>query len=44
MVFLRINLERFINWWNLNIEDSFKWDVEKSLKEYLTILKEKEKR
>ncbi|MGQ9507622.1 MAG: hypothetical protein ACUVTB_07215 [Candidatus Bathycorpusculaceae bacterium] len=45
IIFIRISLERFINWWNLNIgESSFKWNVEKTLQEYLALLKEKENR
>jgi hypothetical protein len=43
MIFLRISLERFINWWNLNVgESSFKWNVEETMQEYLAMLKEKE--
>ncbi|MEM3696752.1 MAG: hypothetical protein QXQ94_04510 [Candidatus Bathyarchaeia archaeon] len=45
IIFIRISLERFINWWNLNVgESSFKWDVEKTLQEYVALLKEKEKK
>ena len=44
IIFIRISLERFINWWNLNVgENSFKWDVEKTVQEYLAMLKKKEK-
>jgi hypothetical protein len=44
IIFVRISLERFINWWNLNAgEGSFKWNVEKSMQEYLAMLKKKEK-
>jgi len=44
IIFVRINLERFINWWNLNVgESSFKWNVEKAMQEYLAMLKKKEK-
>jgi len=43
IVFIRISLERFINWWNLNIgESSFKWNVEETMQEYLTMLNKKE--
>jgi len=44
IIFVRISLERFINWWNLNVgESSFKWNVEKAMQEYLAMLKKKEK-
>jgi hypothetical protein len=43
IVFIRISLERFINWWNLNVgESSFKWNVEETMQEYLAILNKKE--
>ncbi|MGB9756376.1 MAG: hypothetical protein ACPLVJ_01150 [Candidatus Bathyarchaeales archaeon] len=43
IIFIRISLERFLNWWNLNVgEGSLEWNVEKSVQEYLAILKEKE--
>ncbi|MGB9740993.1 hypothetical protein C0195_01175 [Candidatus Bathyarchaeota archaeon] len=42
LVCVRISLERFINWWNLNVGNNFKWDVEQSMQEYLTLLKKKE--
>jgi hypothetical protein len=43
IVFVRISLERFINWWNLNVgESSFKWNVEETMQEYLAILNKKE--
>jgi len=45
LIFIRISLERFINWWNLMLgESGFKWDVEKTMQEYLALLKEKEKK
>ena len=44
LVFARISLERFINWWNLVAgETGHAWDVEKSMQEYLVLLKEREK-
>jgi hypothetical protein len=43
IVFVRISLERFINWWNLNVgESSFKWNVEETMQEYLAMLNKKE--
>jgi hypothetical protein len=43
IVFVRISLERFINWWDLNVgESSFKWNVEETMQEYLAILNKKE--
>jgi hypothetical protein len=45
IIFVRISLERFINWWNLNVgEGSFKWNVEETIQEYLAMLKRKEKK
>jgi hypothetical protein len=44
LIFVRISLERFINWWNLNVGSNFKWDVEQSMQEYLTLLKKREKK
>jgi hypothetical protein len=44
LVFLRVSLERFINWWNSAVDDSFEWNVDKSMPEYLELLKKKEKR
>jgi len=42
ILFLRISLERFINWWNANVAHSgFEWNVEKSAKEYLDFLEKK---
>ena len=42
LVFARISLERFINWWNMVAgETGYAWNVEKSLQEYLVLLKEK---
>lgn len=41
-LFLKISLRRFINWWNATFgESNFEWNIEKTLDEYLTILKEK---
>lgn len=43
LVFMRISLERFINWWNLVVgETGHAWNVEKSLQEYLVLLRERE--
>jgi hypothetical protein len=45
LVFLRISLERFINWWNLTLgEHRRKWDVEKTVQEYLVLLEKKKKK
>ncbi|MEM3759938.1 MAG: hypothetical protein QXZ02_02355 [Candidatus Bathyarchaeia archaeon] len=45
IIFIRISLERFINWWNLNVrESSFEWNIKETLQEYLAMLKEKEKK
>lgn len=40
IIFLRITLERFINWWNATIaHQGFEWNVEKLAKEYSDLLK-----
>lgn len=43
IIFIRISIERFINWWNLNVgESSFEWNVEETMQEYLAMLNKKE--
>jgi hypothetical protein len=45
IIFIRISLERFINWWNLTVgERSREWNVEEIMQEYLALLKKKEKK
>jgi len=45
LIFIRISLERFINFWNLIISKSdLKWEIEKIMQEYIALLKKKEKR
>jgi hypothetical protein len=39
IIFVRISLERFINWWNASIDTSFKWNVERMTQEYVDSLK-----
>ena len=40
IIFLRITLERFINWWNATFtHQGFEWNVEKLAKEYSDLLK-----
>jgi hypothetical protein len=40
IVFLRITLERFINWWNAIVaQQDFRWNVEKFIEDYLEFLK-----
>jgi len=40
MIFTKITLNRFIDWWNTVSRNSgFVWDVDKTLKEYVTLLK-----
>ena len=41
LIFVRISLERFINWWNASIDTSFKWNVERMAQEYIDSLKPK---
>jgi hypothetical protein len=39
VLFVKITLKRFINWWNANFGESrFEWNVEKALDEYLSML------
>jgi hypothetical protein len=43
IMFVRINLRRFITWWNsVCAEFGFKWNMEKSMQEYLAAIKQKE--
>ena len=45
IVFIRINLERFLNWWDSAFGESrFEWDVEKTMQEYITLLEKKEEK
>ena len=45
VVFIRVSLKRFINFWNFRIASSqFTWDFDESVREYLTLLKKKEAR
>lgn len=45
MIFLRISLERFLNWWDSTFGESrFEWNVEKSMEEYISLLKKKEEK
>jgi len=41
LIFVRISLERFINWWNGSIDTGFKWNVERMAQEYIDSLKPK---
>jgi hypothetical protein len=42
--FVRIMLERDINWWRATFAKPFKWDVEKATKEYISLLKKQRSR
>ena len=45
IIFIRINLERFLNWWDSTFGKSrFEWDAEKIVQEYLSLLKKKEEK
>lgn len=45
LVFLRVGLERFINFWNLNfVRSSLEWNVKEKAKEYVNLLKKQRKR
>lgn len=42
VLFVKISLKRFINWWNSTFgKAGFEWDVEKTLNEYIKLMKEK---
>ena len=44
LVFLKIGLERFINFWNLNfVRSHLEWDVTEKAKEYVNLLKKQKK-
>lgn len=45
LIFIKIILERFINWWNSVFGKSrFEWNVEKAVQEYVSLLKKKEEK
>jgi len=45
LVFARISLERFINWWNNEATSgSFRWNIEERMQEYLAMVKKEEKK
>ena len=39
MLFLKVSLKRFINWWNATFGEPFKWDIERAVEEYVNLLK-----
>jgi hypothetical protein len=41
LVFIRISLERFINWWDATVNDSLEWNIDKTMPEYMKLLKKK---
>jgi hypothetical protein len=45
LIFVRISLQRFINWWNSEVaSQGFKWNLEEKMQEYLAMLKKKEEK
>jgi sensor histidine kinase YesM len=44
LVFLRVSMERFINWWNSIVDNSFEWNIERTMPEYLDLLKKREEK
>ncbi|MEM1551159.1 MAG: hypothetical protein QXH03_00625 [Candidatus Bathyarchaeia archaeon] len=45
ILFVKISLKRFINWWNATFgEPGFKWDIERSMKEYLDLLRRRKQK
>ena len=44
VLFVKVTLKRFINWWNANFGESrFEWNIKKALDEYLSMLGRNEK-
>jgi len=43
VMFLRISLERFLNYWNGTVKDSQEWNIDKTMPEYLELLKKRNK-
>jgi cellulose synthase/poly-beta-1,6-N-acetylglucosamine synthase-like glycosyltransferase len=44
LVFVKITLERFINWWNAVFGKSgYEWNIDKTLQEYVNLLKKQRK-
>lgn len=43
VAFLRISLERFINWWNATIDPSLEWNAEKKVQDYIDLIRRKKK-
>ena len=42
-VFVKVQLERFMNWWNLHFEsEPMKWDIKKATEEYIKLLEKQE--
>jgi hypothetical protein len=45
IIFIRISLERFLNWWDSTFGESrFEWNVEETVQGYLNLLKKKEEK
>ena len=43
-MFVKITLKRFINWWNAHFEKSgLEWNIDKTLQEYVDLLKSQNK-
>jgi len=42
LIFLRVTLEKFINWWNGQVATGYEWNVEKVTKEYIDFLLKKQ--
>jgi hypothetical protein len=43
VMFLRISLERFINWWNATIDSGLEWNVERKVQDYIDLIRKKKK-
>ena len=44
VIFIKVMLERFINWWNAIFGKPYTWNIEKAVDEYLTLLRKQNKK
>ena len=45
IIFIKISLQRFLTWWDSTLGKShFEWNIEETMQEYLSLLKNKEEK
>lgn len=44
VIFVKVTLERFINWWNAIFGEPYTWNIEKAVNEYLNLLRRQNKK